>query len=131
MSYCFSGFLNLSHRNGHSKEDVSKLIPGKIYNVKVKLDARAYVVTAGHKLLLAVSPSSWPLIWPSPEPTTLSIHPCQRSSLVVPVRVESRAVKEKDLALESFGPPQLSSPSHVQRIREPAFSRYLPKSCHH
>lgn len=118
------GVLNLTHRNGHCNEDISGVIPGKRYHIEIKLETRAYVVPAGHRLLLAVTPSSWPLIWPSPAPTTLTVYPGQRSRIILPVRQEHRDVKEKDLELRKFGLPKICFPLHIKKVKEPKFSRY-------
>ncbi|MBT8155278.1 hypothetical protein KMP13_15665 [Epibacterium ulvae] len=52
--------LNLRYRDGF---DVDRpLEPGRMYDVAIDLDQTAYVVPAGHRLHLAVSPSYWPFI---------------------------------------------------------------------
>ena len=66
------GLLNLTHRDSH--EHVAPLEPGRRYDVRVRLDAIAHAVPAGHALRLAVSTVYWPWAWPSPEPVTLTLH---------------------------------------------------------
>ncbi|EDO31560.1 predicted protein, partial [Nematostella vectensis] len=68
------GILNLTHREGHGPESVKALEPGKQYTIKIQLDATGHVVQQGNTLRLAVSPSYFPVVWPSPTPTTLNIH---------------------------------------------------------
>ena len=75
------GLLNLTHRDDH--ESPRPLVPGDRYTVRVLLDAIGYRFPAGHQLRLAVSPTYWPLTWPSPEPVALTLFGGQ---LVLPVR---------------------------------------------
>ena len=66
------GILNLSQRNGKSNPEA--MIPGKVVEVMVELNHTAYVVPKGHKLRLAVSTSYWPIAWPAPTNTCLTIY---------------------------------------------------------
>src|SRR4051812_39715881 len=59
------GQLNLTHREGHDR--VVPLIPGEPFAVSVPLDAIAHRFAAGSRLRVALSPTYWPLAWPSPE----------------------------------------------------------------
>jgi putative CocE/NonD family hydrolase len=82
------GVFNLTHVNGPEKP--IKLVPGKRYAVRVPLSDTAYSFIRGHRIRVAVSTTYWPLIWPSPEPVTLTLH-AGRSTLELPVRPPSRA----------------------------------------
>jgi hypothetical protein len=62
------------------------LEPGRRYAVRVRLDAIAHHFRAGHRIRVVVSPTYWPLAWPSPEPVTLTVFPGGNSRLVLPVR---------------------------------------------
>ena len=65
------GVLNLSRREGH---DRSVPMPvGEPVRVCVRMQSTAYAVPAGHRIRLAVSNAYWPMIWPSPEPSTLTV----------------------------------------------------------
>jgi hypothetical protein len=75
------GVLNLTHREGH--ERAVPLTPGERISVRVPMQSTAYAVPAGHSLRLAVSPTYWPWLWPSPLPVTLTVH---GASLELPVR---------------------------------------------
>ncbi len=94
------GLLNLTHRV--SSEEPSLLEPGHRYSIEVWLGAIAYVVPAGHRLRLAVSPTYWPWAWPSPEPVTLTIVAGPGSSLDLPLRTPS--------GVEEPPPPHFSQP---------------------
>jgi hypothetical protein len=81
------GVLNLTHRDGSEK--VTKLVPGRQYKVRVPLIDTAYSFAVGHRMRVAISTTYWPLIWPSPEPVTLSVI-TGKSALVLPVRPRPR-----------------------------------------
>ena len=65
------GQLNLTHREGHDR--VVPLVPGEPFAVRVPLDAIGHRFSAGSRLRVAVSPTYWPLAWPSPESVTLGV----------------------------------------------------------
>jgi hypothetical protein len=81
------GILNLTHVEGADK--VTKLEPGRQYKVSVPLIDCAYAFAPGHRIRVAVSTTYWPLIWPSPEPVTLTLA-TGKSALVLPVRPRVR-----------------------------------------
>jgi uncharacterized protein len=94
------GLLNLSRREGH---DRSVPMPvGEPVQVLVALQSTAYAVPAGHRIRLAVSNTYWPLAWPSPEPTTLTVHCGPASVLSLP----RRRTTDLDATLDAFGPPE-------------------------
>ncbi len=101
------GLLNLAHRHGHDRPE--PLEPGRRYRVHLRLGDIAHVFPAGHALRLAVSTSYWPLVWPSPEPVTLTIFPgC--GWLALPIRAPAAA----DAALAPFlAPEQAPEMPHV------------------
>ena len=49
------------------------LVPGEPFAVRVPLDAIGHRFSAGSRLRVAVSPTYWPLAWPSPESVTLGV----------------------------------------------------------
>jgi uncharacterized protein len=77
------GFLNLAHRRG--REDPKPLVPGERYRVEVQLTGTAYAFPAGHRVQVALSGAYWPIVWPSPEPATLTLT-TGISQLRLPVR---------------------------------------------
>ena len=76
------GFLNLTHHSG--SEAPEPLVPGKAYDVSVQLSAAGYRFPAGHRIRVSLSPSYWPVVWPSPEPVTLRV--AGKGMLSLPVR---------------------------------------------
>ncbi|KAF4993705.1 hypothetical protein FGRMN_6282 [Fusarium graminum] len=91
------GVLNLTHRHGH--EDVRPLEPGQFYDIKLKLNHFGQRIGTGSRLRLAVSSTYFPLVWPSPEVTTLTID-CAHSGLELPERSD----KQQDSQLKPFRP---------------------------
>jgi putative CocE/NonD family hydrolase len=94
------GVLNLTHREGHDRVD--PLVPGEPVVVRVPMQSTSYAVPAGHVLRLAVSPTYWPWVWPSPEPVTLTVVSGGESRVELPVRT----VSELDAGLRAFGAPE-------------------------
>lgn len=77
------GFLNLTQRNG--REQPSPVVPGERCRVHVSLYGTGYVFRPGHRLRVALSTAYWPIIWPAPEPVTLTVF-SGASKLHLPVR---------------------------------------------
>jgi hypothetical protein len=65
------GQFNLTHREGHDR--VVALPPGEPVSLRIPLDAIGHRFSAGSRLRVAVSPTYWPLAWPSPEAVTLAV----------------------------------------------------------
>jgi len=82
------GVFNLTHIDGPQKP--VKLVPGKRYEVRVPLVDAGYSFLKGHRMRVAVSTTYWPLIWPSPQPVTLTLH-AGKSMLELPVRPPRKA----------------------------------------
>ena len=106
------GVLNLSHRNGSGSPEPMR--PGEIVDVELKLDQIAYRVPAGHRLRVSLSDAYWPLVWPSPEKTQLTL---TAGTLHLPVR---RTAKGPECA---FPPPDAAPPWNTTTLREPSNSR--------
>ena len=99
------GVLNLTHRDSH--EHAAPLEPGRRYQVRVRLDAIAHAIPAGHALRLAISTVYWPWAWPSPEAVTLTLH---GGTLHLPVR------PAQDDPQPAFGPPEQEDALAVETI---------------
>ncbi len=93
------GVLNLTHRDGH--ESPVPVMPGEWMDIQVVMDGLAHSLPAGHRLRLAISNTLWPLAWPAPNVSQLSIDPTH-SSVTVPIRStsEPRQVPPNFLAPE-------------------------------
>ena len=108
------GILNLSHRESH--ETPSPLAPGEQYRVRIKLNDIAHAFPPGNRIRLAVSTAYWPLIWPSPEPVTLTLHTGE-SRLDLPTRAP------RDEVLTPFGESETAPPQRVEELRAEMKSR--------
>ena len=106
------GALNLTHRE--SDESPEPLQPGRTYDVRVKLKDVAFSFPVDHRLRVAISTCYWPMIWPSAESVTLTIH-TGVSSLELPVRKPDC----DDGVLREFGPPVAPRPLDRTVLREP------------
>ncbi|XP_044162726.1 putative serine esterase Mb1866c isoform X1 [Acropora millepora] len=95
------GVFNLTHRNGHSEGVIQPLTPHESFQVQFKLDSTAYKVSAGHKIRLALSSVHWPLVWPSPLVTSLSVQTGSPSMLLLPARIG----QGRDAQLRAFETP--------------------------
>ena len=104
------GFLNLSQRE--SRENPSAVVPGETYRVTVHMTGTAYAFPAGHRVRLALSTAYWPVIWPSPEPVSLSVF-TGASALELPVRQPQTA----DAHVPPLPPPEAATPSGVTLLR--------------
>ncbi len=77
------GLLNLQHHDGFALR--KPLVPGKAVDVDVDLGFVAQQLHPGERLRIAISESLWPLVWPSPEGPTLTLH-ADACRLSLPVR---------------------------------------------
>ena len=106
------GVLNLTHRN--SASDIAGMPVNQAVDVELQLDHIAYQVPEGHSVRISISNAYWPLIWPSPEKTTLSI---TKGHANIPL------VDEVDGAHVSFAPPESDTAWNIETLREGSNSR--------
>ncbi len=109
------GLINLTHRDSH--EHPRPVVPGERIRVSVQLNDVAHAFAAGNRLRVALSTSYWPLVWPSPEPVTLSVF-AGKSSLILP----SRKPRPEDAKLRPFGDPESAEPL-AKTYHRPAVGR--------
>jgi uncharacterized protein len=105
------GVLNLTHLRDPATP--TALQPGRRYEVTVPLVDAGYAFRAGHRIRVAVSTSYWPLIWPSPEPVTLTLD-AGTSHLELPVRPADRPGHETP----AFGRAEAAEP-FTRTVLEP------------
>jgi hypothetical protein len=103
------GVLNLTHRDGHAEP--RPLVPGERTRIGVQLNDTAYAFLPGHRIRLALSTDYWPMVWPSPEPVTIAVHP--GSELELPVRPP----RPEDAALPDLGEPGWGPPAAFTELR--------------
>lgn len=100
------GVRNLCHRDGH--ETPKPLAPGEWFEIALRLDDVAWRAPAGNRLRLALSPAYWPMVWPSPEPVTLTIG---GGSVVLPMRATTTSDECK------FGEPEAAPAWEIEKTR--------------
>src|SRR5262249_19131879 len=97
------GLLNLTHRESH--ENPMALEPGRVYQIRMQLKDTAHRFGEGNRIRIALSTSSWPTVWPSAQPVTLTII-TGVSSLILPVRT----ARPEDCQLRPFPEPEHAEP---------------------
>jgi hypothetical protein len=97
------GVLNLTHRESH--EHPTTLIPGQIYPIALQLSSISHVFAVGHRVRLSIAGADWPLAWPPPRRTVLTLyHDVVRPShLVLPVIPP----RQPELPAPIFGQPDV------------------------
>jgi uncharacterized protein len=115
--------LNLTHRDGH--EHPQPLEPGGRYVVSVQLDDIGHCFAEGSRIRVALSPTYWPYLWPSPEPVTLSVFTGAGSSLRLPVIPLDAPAPD-----EEFGEPETAQPLEVVDLAPARTSRALTRDVH-
>ena len=108
------GILNLTHRNSHQNPE--PLVPGDTYRVRIRLNEIAHRFAAGNRVRLSISTAYWPVVWPSPEKSTLRVT-VGTATLNLPVRTG----KESDRDLQEFEPPESAPPLRKTVSRAPSF----------
>jgi predicted acyl esterase len=111
------GVLNLTHRDNH--EFPTPLTPGEPVTVTISLNMIGYRLPAGHRWRVAISPTHWPLIWPSRHPVTVTLFAGQASQLILPVR----PAQLNDQKLAAFAPPEVAPALPVEVLRTEQMSR--------
>lgn len=106
------GVLNLTHCKSHANPE--PLVPGAVFEAVLDLDQIAYRLPKGHRLRVAISSAYWPLIWPSPDATNLTL---LGGYIEVPVR-QSTGGDECQ-----FAPAETDLPWQSRTLREAANSR--------
>lgn len=100
-----------------SRELPMPLEPGKRYRMKIKLDDIAWRLPKGHRLRVAISTSYFPMMWPAPEPVTLTVY-AGKSQIHLPIR--------KDVANEaplSWVGAEAAPPADVTELKAPWHKR--------
>jgi uncharacterized protein len=80
------GMLNATRIAG-SHRDPAPLVPGRVYELPIEIDATGWVFPKGHRIRVAVASADWPDVWPTPELATNTVYrgPATPSRLVLPV----------------------------------------------
>uniref|UniRef100_A0AAU1LYL2 CocE/NonD family hydrolase n=1 Tax=Streptomyces sp. NBC_00148 TaxID=2903626 RepID=A0AAU1LYL2_9ACTN len=108
-----TGFLNLTHRDGHA--DPQSLELGRPYEVSVPLFAIGHAFAAGNRIRVSVSASLWPWLWPSPETVALDLDTAH-GALTLPVRPPRPA---EEAALRPYAPARAVPPHSIVTVPIP------------
>jgi hypothetical protein len=102
-----AGVLNLTHRRSHA--DPEAMVPGVVEEVRVPLRTAGYRFLPGHRIRVALLSSLWPVLWPSPYPTTLTVHrgPGTPSRLELPVVPPAGGPGDRPVPAFKTTPPDL------------------------
>jgi len=114
------GVLNLTHRDSH--ENPTPLEPGKRYRVRVQMNDIAHAFLPGRRIRVALSTTYWPLVWPSPEPVTMTVV-AGASSLVLP----ERKPRPEDDRLPALPPAESAKPMARTVIRTGGAARRVER----
>jgi len=93
------GILNLTRRHGFDRNDPMR--PGVAETVRFRLNDLGQRLSAGARLRLALSTNYWPILWPAPEPVTMTLFPGE-SVLELPRRPTGAGEE----AAVPFAPPE-------------------------
>jgi hypothetical protein len=95
------------------------MTPGKPETIRLRMRCCGQRFEPGQRIRLAIATSHWPIVFPTPEQATLSIH-CAGARFVLPAR-PSRAI---DAELAPFPAPESATPLAQEWIVPPGeFSR--------
>jgi predicted acyl esterase len=110
------GLLNLAQRS--SRADPERLVPGRPERVTVVLDSIGHRFGVGRRLRVGISPTYWPLAWPSPRPATLRISDVE---LELPLRTRT------DEVAQPFGPPEFPARLEAEAVTVGTGSRRIER----
>jgi hypothetical protein len=100
-----------------SREYPKALEPGKRTRMRIKLDDIAWRLPKGHRLRVAISTCYFPIMWPAPEPVTLTVY-AGKSLVHVPIRKETAG--EAPL---TWPPAEAAAPAQIKELRKPSNRR--------
>ena len=108
------GFANLMHR--HSDTDPQPVIPGEEMDITIPLHGIGYQLAKGHRLMIQIGSTYWPVLWPAPEPVTLNIAP-GTSTLSLPL------FEVRQPAARAFEEPHVPEKTGMTTLREGSMER--------
>jgi uncharacterized protein len=105
------GVLNLTHRRSHANPEPMQ--PGVVEEVRVPLRTAGYRWIPDHRIRIALASSMWPVLWPSPFPTTFRVHrgPAAPSRLELPVVPPAGGPGDAVVPAFRAEPPELHWPA--------------------
>lgn len=115
--------FNGSHRL--SAEQPSSITPGEEFSLKIEMHLTSWTFRKGHRVRLSISNSQWPMLWPSPDTMTMTIHmeTPEHNYLILPVVPHHPALTTFELPhpdpdLTGYRTEFSETPSGYAEIRE-------------
>jgi predicted acyl esterase len=111
--------LNGAHRE--SAANPRPLVPGRAEPIEVEMHFTSWVFPKGHRIRLAVSNALWPMIWPTPQAMTSSLHVGGEggSRLVLPVMPFEPRPRPDFVGVPMGGPaPAGTWPGRYRTVRD-------------
>ncbi len=109
------GTINL--RNRDSLESTQEVVANKVYEIELQMDFIAQTIPKGHRMRVALSSSYFPLLWTTPEKSSVTLAPDQQS-LMLPIFTGTQIP-------EPFEPPVSAEPEKVTMLREASNKRVI------
>jgi len=106
--------LNLSHRD--NRETPQPMPVDDYVDIEIPLNNTAHRYLPGHRIRVALSTSYWPLIWPAPSQSRITLD-TSGCSIALPVAEDS------DLHPVSFEKPVTAPPTNLKAHRKGSMSR--------
>lgn len=113
------GYCNLTHR--HSDTEPSAVVPGEEMKITVPFHGVGCRVLQGHRLVVQISSTYWPILWPAPKPVTLTLRP-GTCTLKLPVRTVN---KEEPAPRVLADPPKRTGKRPLTRMRDGSMERSI------
>ncbi len=116
------GILNLTHRHSHEAPTPLPLATPEV--ITMDLDAAAHSLAVGHRWEIHIGTTLWPLAWPAPAPSQLTLFLGEHTFLSLPVRPP----RDSDDELAPFDEPhtapdgrhEIEPACHTRRVSEDA-----------
>jgi putative CocE/NonD family hydrolase len=107
-----------------SARDPKPIVPGERFALEIEMHFTSWVFPRGHRMRFAVGNAAWPMLWPTPYPTTTTLHlGADGARLLLPVvppadrpRPSYAPIDETDDRLPGFGPIDTGTPSGYGEI---------------
>ncbi|CAF3563600.1 unnamed protein product [Rotaria sp. Silwood1] len=112
------GILNLTHYKSH--EHPQQLNVDEIYNVEVTLSGVCVCLPTGCRLRLSLSTSYWPIVWPSSQLSTLTIH----FNEISPCILTLPCLNDQYLTSDDLGFPEICQGIPIKQLRDSSINRF-------
>ncbi|CAM2722027.1 unnamed protein product [Rotaria socialis] len=112
------GILDLTHYKSHEHPQLLNI--DEIFSVEIILSGICVCIPAGSRLRLALSTSYWPIVWPAPQLSTLTIYFNELSSCTLTLP----CLNEKYSTRNDFGHPEICQGIPIKYLRASSINRF-------